>query len=116
MKMVAIIQARMSSARLPGKVLMPLAGEPALWHVVNRIRACKTIAEVVVATSIDAADDAIEDWCRGSDVICYRGSLNDVLDRYYQAGLIHKADAVVRITADWRKLGEKLPCHLSESM
>ena len=100
MKIVAIIQARMSSTRLPGKVLMPLAEEPVLWHVVNRIRACKTIAEVVVATSTDAMDDAIEAWCQSADVICYRGSLNDVLDRYYQAALLHAADAVVRITAD----------------
>ena len=100
MKIVAIIQARMSSTRLPGKVLMPLVGKPVLWHVVNRIRACKTIAEVVVATSTDVTDDVIETWCRGVDVSCYRGDLNDVLDRYYQAGLIHAADIVVRITAD----------------
>lgn len=100
MKIVAIIQARMSSTRLPGKVLMPLVDKPVLWHVVNRIRACKTIAEVVIATSTDATDDAIEDWCRSENVSCYRGSLNDVLDRYYQAGLIHSANAVVRITAD----------------
>ncbi len=100
MKIVAIIQARMSSTRLPGKVLMPLVGKPVLWHVVNRIRACKTIAEVVVATSTDVTDDVIEIWCRGADVSCYRGDLNDVLDRYYQTGLIHAADIVVRITAD----------------
>lgn len=100
MKIVAIIQARMSSSRLPGKVLMPLAGEPVLWHVVNRIRNCKTIAEIVVATSIDKSDDVIEDWCQVEGVSCYRGSLNDVLDRYYQAALIYSADAVVRITAD----------------
>ena len=100
MKIVAIIQARMSSTRLSGKVLMPLVGKPVLWHVVNRIRACKTIAEVVVATSTDVTDDVIETWCRGADVSSYRGDLNDVLDRYYQAGLIHAADIVVRITAD----------------
>lgn len=100
MRVVAIIQARMSSTRLPGKVLMPLVGQPVLWHVVERIRACQTIAEVVVATSTDATDDAIETWCQSLDVSCYRGSLNDVLDRYYQAGLLRAADAVVRITAD----------------
>jgi spore coat polysaccharide biosynthesis protein SpsF len=99
-KIVAIIQARMSSTRLPGKVLMPLVDEPVLWHVVNRIRACNTIIETVVATSTDTTDDSIEAWCQGSDVSCYRGSLNDVLDRYYQAGLLHAADVVVRITAD----------------
>lgn len=97
---VAIIQARMSSTRLPGKVLMPLAGKPVLEHVVSRIRACKTITKVVVATSIDHADDAIQAWCEKEEVSHYRGSLEDVLDRYYQTAKIHKADAVVRITAD----------------
>jgi spore coat polysaccharide biosynthesis protein SpsF len=79
---------------------MPLAGRPVLWHVVNRISACQTIAKVVVATSTDISDDAIEAWCQREDVSCYRGSLNDVLDRYYQVGLLHAADVVVRITAD----------------
>lgn len=100
MKVVSIIQARMSSTRLPGKVLMPLANKPVLAHVVERVCACKTIDEVVVATSTDPTDDAIAAWCQVAAVSCYRGSLNDVLDRYYQAGLIHGADAVVRITAD----------------
>ena len=99
-KIVAIIQARMSSSRLPGKVLLPLAGEPVLWHVVHRTRVCQTVAEVVVATSTDASDDVIQAWCQKSDVACYRGSLTDVLDRYYQAAKLHSADAVVRITAD----------------
>lgn len=97
---VAIIQARMSSTRLPGKVLMPLAGKPVLEHVVRRIRACKTIAQVVVATSTDQTDDAIQLWCEKAGVSHYRGSLEDVLDRYYQATKNYQADAVVRITAD----------------
>lgn len=97
---VAIIQARMSSSRLPGKVLMALAGKTVLEHVVNRIMSCKTIANVVVATSIDPSDDVIQDWCEQSNVNCYRGSLVDVLDRYYQAAQRYEADAVVRITAD----------------
>ncbi|NTV02681.1 MAG: NTP transferase domain-containing protein [Chlorobiaceae bacterium] len=100
MNIVAIIQARMSSSRLPGKVLMPLAGKPVLWHVVNRIRACKSIGKIVLATSTDSSDDAIEAWCDMNDVFCYRGSLQDVLDRYYQAATFYGADAVVRITAD----------------
>jgi hypothetical protein len=97
---VAIIQARMSSSRLPGKVLMSLAGKPVLEYVVRRIQACKTITKVVVATSTDRTDDAIQAWCEKEEVGHYRGSLDDVLDRYYQAAKIHKADAVVRITAD----------------
>ena len=100
MKVVSIIQARMSSTRLPGKVLMQLAGKTVLGHVVGRVRACKTIDEVVVATSTDLSDDAIEAWCQTAAVPCYRGSLHDVLDRYYQAGLLYGAEAVVRITAD----------------
>ena len=100
MNVVAIIQARMGSTRLPGKVLMPLAGRPVLAHVVERIRHCLQIHRVVVATSIDASDDAIEAWCQGAGAACHRGSLHDVLDRYHQAGLAHGADVIVRITAD----------------
>ena len=100
MKVVAIIQARMSSTRLPGKVLMPLAGKPVLAHVVQRSQACRKVDEVVVATSTDSSDAAIEQWCAVNHVHCYRGSLNDVLDRYYQAAKLHEADAIVRITAD----------------
>ncbi|TXI21068.1 MAG: hypothetical protein E6Q67_08240 [Roseateles sp.] len=100
MNVVAIIQARMSSTRLPGKVLLPLAGQPVLAHVVQRVRACRTVHEVVIATSTDASDDILEAWCREHGVACHRGSLHDVLDRYYQAALAHRADAIVRITAD----------------
>lgn len=100
MKVIAIIQARMSSSRLPGKVLMPLVGKPVLEHVVKRIQACTTISKVVVATSIDQTDDAIHAWCDKNNISCFRGSLNDVLDRYYQAAKIDLPDAVVRITAD----------------
>ena len=100
MNVVAIIQARMSSTRLPGKVLMPLAGIPVLEHVVSRLGYCITIHKVLVATSIDLSDDAIEAWCKANGVACYRGSLNDVLDRYYQAAKNYQADAIVRITAD----------------
>ena len=90
----------MSSSRLPGKVLMPLAGRPVLEHVVRRIGTCETVAKVVVATSTDRTDDAIEVWCKGEGVSCYRGSLDDVLDRYYQAARQFRADPVVRITGD----------------
>jgi len=100
MNVVAIIQARMSSSRLPGKVLMPLAGRPVLEHVVNRVKACRTISEVVVATSTDESDDAISSWGQEAGIPVYRGSLQDVLDRYYQAAKLFHADAVVRITAD----------------
>ena len=100
MKIIAIIQARMSSTRLPGKVLMELAGKPVLEHVVERLQTCRRVDGVMVATSIDASDDLIERWCAQTKVPCYRGSLLDVLDRYVQAARACGADAVVRITAD----------------
>jgi spore coat polysaccharide biosynthesis protein SpsF len=100
MRVVAIIQARMSSSRLPGKVLLPLAGKPVLAHVVQRTHACRNVDEVVVATSTDPSDDAISAWCQENKVRCFRGSLHDVLDRYYQAAKLHEAQAIVRITAD----------------
>lgn len=100
MNVIAIIQARMSSSRLPGKVLLPLVGRPVLDHVVSRVRCCKTVHQVIVATSIDSSDDVIETWCNIHNVVSYRGSLNDVLDRYYQAAKRYQADVIVRITAD----------------
>lgn len=100
MKVVAIVQARMGSTRLPGKVLLPLAGKPVLEHVVTRLRRCHTFKTVVLATSTDPSDDPIVRWCHQNDVSYYRGSLNDVLDRYYQAATAYQADAIVRITAD----------------
>lgn len=97
---VCIIQARMSSTRLPGKVLLPLAGRAVLEHVVERLSYCTKLSEVVVATSNDISDDVLAQWCQYHGVQVFRGSLNDVLDRYYQCALSHNAQAVVRITAD----------------
>lgn len=100
MKVVAVIQARMGSSRLPGKVLMELAGEVVLARVVDAARAINGIDEVVIATSVEAEDDAIEAWCAGRDVACLRGSEADVLDRFSQAARAHSADVVMRLTAD----------------
>jgi len=90
----------MGSSRLPGKVLMPLAGEPMLCHVVSRVRHARFVDEVVVATSELAADDAIESLCRDRAIACVRGSEHDVLSRYRTAAIAHSAEAVVRITSD----------------
>lgn len=90
----------MGSTRLPGKVLLPLAGKPMLWHVVERARHANLIDEVVVATSTESGDDAIREFGAEYDVEVFSGSENDVLDRYYRAALQYGADAVVRITGD----------------
>jgi glutamate-1-semialdehyde aminotransferase/spore coat polysaccharide biosynthesis protein SpsF (cytidylyltransferase family)/predicted dehydrogenase len=97
---VAIIQARMGSSRLPGKSLAEIEKRPMLWHVIQRVRRARLVDRVVVATSIASADDAIENMCRENGVPCYRGSENDVLDRFYHAARAEKAGQVVRITAD----------------
>jgi spore coat polysaccharide biosynthesis protein SpsF len=100
MNIVAIIQARMNSSRLPGKVLLDIAGQPMLAHVVERTRLARMVDQVVVATTIDPSDDLIEALCRERAYPYCRGSLYDVLDRYYQAARLFNADVVVRITAD----------------
>jgi len=100
MNVVAIIQARMSSTRLPGKVLMDLAGQSVLWHVIHRLQFSNLISKIVIATSSHVSDDDIENWCAEHKQECYRGSLNDLLDRYFCAATFYKANAIVRITAD----------------
>jgi spore coat polysaccharide biosynthesis protein SpsF len=100
LKVTAIIQARIRSTRLPGKVLAEIEGDPMLWHVVRRTRAAETVDEVVVATTTEPADDGIVAVCRERGVACFRGSEEDVLDRYYQTARRHDAQAIVRITSD----------------
>ena len=100
MRIVAIIQARMNSTRLPGKVLLDLNGETMLSRVVRRVKRTSMLNEIVVATSDNAADDVIENECEKLNVPVFRGNESDVLDRYYQASLFHKAEVVVRITSD----------------
>ena len=97
---LAIIQARMSSTRLPSKVLKLLAGKPVLEHVVSRVQQSKYVDKVSVATSVDESDNLIQSWCEENKINCYRGSLNDVLDRFYQAAKIYNAKNILRITAD----------------
>ncbi|MBC8506412.1 MAG: glycosyltransferase family protein [Anaerolineales bacterium] len=100
MNIIAIIQARMSASRLPSKVLLDIAGRPMLQWVVERTRKARTISQVVVATTTDPSDDTVVDFCRSQNIAYSRGSIHDVLDRYYQAAKEFKADVVVRITAD----------------
>ncbi len=97
---VCIIQARMKSTRLPGKVLKEVLGKPLLWYLTERLRLCRSFSELVVATTDTPEDNLIADFCSSHKIHVYRGSENDVLDRYYQCARSYTADAVVRITAD----------------
>jgi spore coat polysaccharide biosynthesis protein SpsF len=100
LKIVAIIQARMGSTRLPGKVLKDLEGETVLARVVNRLRRARLVDEVLVATTDRAPDDAIVAECRRLSAAVSRGAQDDVLDRYFRAAQLAGADVVVRITSD----------------
>jgi spore coat polysaccharide biosynthesis protein SpsF (cytidylyltransferase family) len=100
MKTVAIIQARMGSSRLPGKMLLPLTDTPVIQRVYDR--ACKIdgLDEVLMATTVAAQDDPLAAYCTGHGIPVFRGSEKDVLDRYCRAAEITRADIVMRITGD----------------
>lgn len=102
MKIVAIIQARMGSKRLPGKVLADIAGLPMIARVLQRVSCVRDLTQIIIATSTSAADDILVEWLEKhySGYKIFRGSENDVLDRYYQCAKFYKVDLIVRITAD----------------
>lgn len=100
MRTVAVIQARTGSTRLPGKVLLPLLGEPVLTHVVRRVARARRLDAVVIATTVEPADDAIEDLARASGWSLVRGSESDLVARYLLAARRHGAEIVVRVTSD----------------
>jgi spore coat polysaccharide biosynthesis protein SpsF len=100
MNTLAIIQARIGSTRLPGKVLVDLGGATVLARVVHRLERSQQITKMVVATTSVPADEVIVSECERLQVSCFRGSEDDVLDRYYQAARSYTADAVLRITSD----------------
>jgi spore coat polysaccharide biosynthesis protein SpsF (cytidylyltransferase family) len=97
---LGILQARMSSSRLPGKVLKPILGRPMLQHQIDRVRRAASLEALVVATSTDPSDDAIAALCEDVPVACFRGSLSDVLDRFHQAATLYQAQTIVRLTGD----------------
>jgi len=99
-RIAAIIQGRMSSSRLPGKILLDIAGQPMLWRVVERVRMARTVDETIVATTTDPSDEPVAKFCQERAILLYRGSLYDVLDRFYQAASLYRADVIVRVTAD----------------
>jgi len=100
MKVAAIIQARMGSERLPGKVMRKLKGQSILWHIVKRLRHALSVSEIVVATTDNDSDNMIVNQCKLMDVPVFRGSEEDVLNRYYFASKVVKSDYICRITSD----------------
>lgn len=100
MSVNAIIQARCGSTRFPNKVFALIDGKPLIWHVVNRLKYATKIDDIIVATTVSEKDDKIEEWCKENNVHCFRGSEENVLNRYYSASEAFPSDYVVRITAD----------------
>lgn len=100
MSAVIVVQARLSSSRLPGKVLLPAAGRPLLAHMLHRVRAARHAKQVVVATTVDRGDDPIAALCSELGVDCYRGDPLDCLDRHIQVAQRWQAGAVVKIPSD----------------
>jgi len=99
-KTVGIVQARMGSTRFFAKVLEDIEGRPMLWQVINRLRHSKLLDDIVVATSVNHQDDAIEEFCERDSIYYFRGSEDDVLARYYHAATKFEAELVVRVTSD----------------
>jgi spore coat polysaccharide biosynthesis protein SpsF len=108
MATVAIIQARMGSTRLPGKTMMEVCGHPLLWHMLERLRHSKLIDKIVIATTLNSNDDLIENKAKEWGYEVYRGSENDLLDRYYQAAKLYGADPVIRLTSDCPLIDPKI--------
>lgn len=99
-RVVAIIQARMGSTRLPRKTLVDIAGKPLLGHVIDRVCACQRVDDLIVATTNLPEDQDIVCLAEQYQVMTYRGSVDDVLDRFYQAAIQSSAEVIVRVTAD----------------
>ena len=97
---VAIIEARMGSERLPGKTLMDVSGKPLIERVIDRIKLAKSVTNIVVATSVNEGDDPIADFCKEKKINFYKGSEDDVLDRVYKAAKEFNADIVAQMGAD----------------
>ncbi|MCC7118688.1 MAG: glycosyltransferase family protein [Anaerolineales bacterium] len=108
---IAIIQGRMSSSRLPGKILAEIAGQPMLQRVFMRTSRSASVSQTIFATTTDSSDDPVAEYCEFSGIPFTRGSLYDVLDRYYQTAKSAKADVIVRITADCPAIDPELIDH-----
>jgi spore coat polysaccharide biosynthesis protein SpsF len=116
MRVVAVIQARMGSTRLPGKVLKPIAGKPLLWHIVHRLKRSQFIEQIAIATSTNPRDDAIVEFARENNVAVVRGPEDDVLARFARAAELLDADIIVRVSADAPFVDAGFIDHLVEYM
>jgi spore coat polysaccharide biosynthesis protein SpsF len=96
----AIIQARTGSSRLPNKVFRLLCDKPLIWHVCNRLKGSQKIEKIILATTQNPMDDSLEDWALENEIPCFRGSENNLIDRFYNAANHFSVDTIVRITAD----------------
>ena len=117
MTVVAILQARMSSTRLRGKVLAPILRRPMIERQIERVKRARSIEKLIVATTIEPEDDAVAEHVGSLGVDCFRGSLHDVLDRYYHAANRYAASTVVRLTGDcpltdWQVIDSVIRLHI----
>ena len=99
-RVVASIEARMGSSRLPGKVLRNLNGQPVLTRLLNRLKQSSLITDIVIATTTKHNDDPIQDWACSNNVTCFRGSEDDVLERVVQSHEFLNSDVIVEVTGD----------------
>ena len=99
-KVVLIIQARMGSIRLPGKSMMKLAGVPLVGRILERVKRVEKIDEIILATTDLVEDNALVELADEYSVSCFRGSSNDLVDRYYKAAKLYQADVILRLPAD----------------
>ena len=99
-KVIASIEARMSSSRLPGKMLKDIGDKPVIQHIVDRLRNCSTLDDIVIATTVEKSDDALVSWAENYGVNYFRGSENDVLQRVMEAHVFMNTDIIVEITGD----------------
>lgn len=116
LRVVAVIQARMGSTRLPGKVLKPIAGQPLLWHIVHRLKRSQFIEQIAIATSTNPRDDAIVEFGRDNGIAVVRGPEDDVLARFARAAELLDADIIVRVSADAPFVDAGFIDHLVEAM
>jgi spore coat polysaccharide biosynthesis protein SpsF len=116
LRIVAVIQARMGSTRLPGKVLKPIAGQPLLWHIIHRLKASHLIEDVAVATTTSPRDDAIAEFGHAHGITIVRGPEDDVLARFARAAEVLDADIVVRVSSDAPFIDAPFIDHLIASM